>query len=140
MVLDSGIGTVSEAVGACIGYITASQTELSFLIPMARVVKSTPTLNALSLICRYADGGYPYIRSGTNGATYTALGSNPASLWTNGAATRSNEISKLTVNHSYEGIHIQIVFKYQICKTSGSTAAVTNNVPVEIQPNVNFTF
>ena len=139
MVLDSGAGALSLG-GVSAGFISSGQKQLYFYIPLGRPVKATPTLNNLSVVVRHADGGYPYVRSGTNGTTYTPLGSNYTSLWTNGAATRTNEISGLSFTTTHEGLLVNINFNYQICKTSGSTVAITNNIPVALQITGSCTF
>lgn len=139
MVLDTGVGALSLG-GVSAGFISTGQKQLYFYIPLGRPVKATPTLNNLSVVARHADGGYLYVRSGTGGTVYTALGTNLTPLWTNGAATRTNEISSLVLTTTYEGLLVNINFNYQICKANDSTVAITNNIPVALQVTGSCTF
>lgn len=117
----------------CSGFITSSSTNISFFIPCPVVAGGTVTLTSLNTIIRHALGGYPFIRSGTSGGTYTPL-SSMISLWASGKAARTNEISgtpSVTVRDGI-GIYVSINFVYAIAKASGNTAAITNNIPISV--------
>lgn len=119
----------------CAGMITSSQKQILFFVPYPLVAGGTATLKTLSVVVRHADGGYPFVRSGTNGATYTQLGSSSTPLWTNSKAARTNELNGNIGVTIRDGIGIQFLvnFVYAIAKASGNTAAVTNNVPIILQ-------
>lgn len=118
------------------GFITSGSTELAFFLPIG-AASGTVTINTISLTCRFTDGVYGYIRSGTNGGTYTQLSG--AVIRNNGAYPRTNEVDSITATVINGGIRISIKFKYAIAKTSGNTTAVTNNTPVAVAVNGNFT-
>ena len=124
----------------CAGMITGGQTVLQFFIPSSRVLSGTPTCTALSIILRHADGGYPYARSGSNGATYTPLGGDYTSIWTSGKTVRTGEIKSISCANKVDGVLVTVTFGYQLAKTSGSTTAVTNNVPASVMATGTITF
>lgn len=130
--------SVSVSSINCSGLITSSQKNMAFFVPYP-VVGTSFTINNLGVIVRYPDftsgaGIYPYVRSGTNGGTYTQLGYSNTSLYTNGAATRTNEINSVSISvQPGVGIQFSISFVYAICRESGNTTAVDNNLPATIQ-------
>lgn len=121
----------------CSGCITGAQRIMGFFIPLARPIASTSDLScaAMSVIVRHADGGYPYARSGSNGATYTPLGGDYTSIWKYGKTMRTGEISSIALTACTEGISVFVTFGYQLAKASGNTTAVTNNVPISVHLN-----
>lgn len=115
----------------CMGLITSSQTDLYFTIPLTTMAFSSASIRSLSLILRHADGGYIYFRSGTDGATYTAIGASATSVVTNGAATRSNELSVINITPRGPSVMVQLRTTYKMCINNSGTA-VTNNTPVAV--------
>lgn len=130
--LGIGAGSSLSFNAVYAGTITGGQTVLQFFIPTSRVLSGTPTCTALSIILRHADGGYPYARSGSNGATYTPLGGDHTSIWASGKTVRTGEIKSISCANKTDGVLVTVTFGYQLAKTSGSTTAVTNNVPVSV--------
>jgi len=122
----------------CAGYTTALSTQFIFTIPYAAFSGTSISISKLGIVVRCADlenstGIYPYIRSGTNGGTYTQLNSSSTLLYSGGSAVRSNEIDTMTTTITPGvGISIAITFKYAIAKASGNTTAITNNLPISI--------
>lgn len=125
-------GDIISSYCIAAGFLTNSQTGLNFLLPTPPVCGDTVKMNSLSLLLRHADGGYPYARSGSSGGTYTQLGSSQVEVWSNGASVRTNEISSITCTPVIGGIRVIVNFTYALTKDSGSTTAVTNNVPMAV--------
>ena len=107
--------------------LTGGQKELYTFIPMPFLEK-LPSLTRLTigLVLRHADGGYPFIR---DGSTYTQVGDSYVYIINNG--TKMGGISAVAVSNLSEGgFTLRITLTNQLCKASGSTTAVTNNVPL----------
>lgn len=107
--------------------LTGGQKELYTFIPMP-LLEKLPSLTGLTigLVLRHADGGYPFIR---DGSTYTAVGDSYVYVINNG--TKMGGVSTVALsNLSESGFTLRISLTNQLCKTSGSTTAVTNNVPL----------
>ena len=124
---------VSVSGVPCVSYVTTNGTYLSFLLPYAGYGGGSQfEITKISLVARHVDGGYIFARSGTNGTTYTQLGSAATDVWENGQPTRSGEITGVA---SYLrtgcGIQIGMTFGYALC-TDNSGTLVKNNSPVVI--------
>ena len=113
------------------GFITSAQTDIYMSIPLPVTSFSTATIKNLSLVLRHVGGGYIYARSGTNGATYTAIGASSVAMVSNGAAVRSNELTRFTLTRTPTGATLRLTFAYALC-TNNSGTVVTNNVPVAV--------
>ena len=113
------------------GYITNGQKRLILSVPYPLFSGTRMTINTLSMVLRHVGGsGYVYLRSGTDGATYTALGSGQTSVIANGAATRTNEVASFSVAVKEDyGVVITINFTYAMCINNTGTV-VANNSPV----------
>lgn len=122
--------------------IPAGSNQLLITIPLVRYVASPrATCDSLDIILRHADGGHPYIRSGSSGGTYTQAGSGYVSIWNEGKTVRTNEVESVScIVNKDVGINVTVVFKYPLAKASGNTAAVTANVPAIATIRGNFTF
>lgn len=124
--------TISVTDIMCVGWITGGQKDLVAYIPYP-VLSGSATIQALSLNARMAQGGYPFIRSGTSGGTYTQLGSSKVSLVANGSAVRTNEISSFSA-YVRPNCGIQIVVSALYQYTSNNTGTiVTNNQVISLQ-------
>lgn len=132
--------SVSLTSAVCAGYITSSQKSICISIPYQKFSGTTFTLTTLKVSIRHAMGGYPYVRSGTDGDTYTALGSAKTWLISNGTGYRTNEVSSVSVSVVQDfGFDISVGFNYQICSTNTGTV-ITNNIPIAAVVDVEGTF
>lgn len=136
--LGVGAGETLSFNGIYAGHVTGSQKGIEFFIPTSRVLSDTPTCTALSVVVRHADGGYPYARSGTNGATYTPL--TGISIWASGKTVRTGEVASISCANRTDGVQVTVTFGYQLAKTSANATAVTNNVPVSVAASGTITF
>lgn len=123
--------TVSVSSTLCSGCVTSGGKDIYFNIPFSNLHFQTPTIKNLSIIVRHVSGGYVYTRSGTDGATYTALSSGSVSVVTNGSSTRSGELTAISCRRVTTGLHIRLTFAYVICRNTSGTA-VTNNTPLSV--------
>ena len=125
-------GTSVTYINLACGIVTNASKRVDLLIPLARPLKQGASVSctSLTMTLRHADGGYPFLRSGTNGGTYTQLGASQVSVWNKGKAVRSNEIASLTCVNRGDSIRLQMELVNTLAKASGNTASVTNNVPV----------
>lgn len=131
--------SVSVTNGIYAGHISSSQKLIAFLVPYPLFKGTSVSMSSLDVSIRHSLGGYPYVRSGTNGSTYTQLGSSKISIITNGTAARTNEISSFTAALIQGvGILITLNFSYAICLDSAGTA-ITNNIPVAVMCNLTAT-
>lgn len=112
-------------------FVTNGQKRLLLSIPYPNFSGTNMTISSLSMVLRHVGGSnYVYVRSGTDGATYTSLGSGQTSLIANGAAVRTNEIASFSVTLKEGwGFTITINFNYQMCSTNTGTV-ITNNTPM----------
>ena len=116
------------------GMVTGSQKQLWFFVPYAFAGAGTYEITSLSITARFINGVYGYLRSGTEGATYTALGTNLLPLITNGAAVRSGELTDFSVEaEQFSGFRVILKTEYAIARANTATTAVTNNTPVAFQ-------
>lgn len=122
---------VSTSGVGCFGYLTSSRKQISFMVPYPLFSGTGFTISSLKLVVRHIVGTtYAYVRSGTNGETYTQLGSGATSVIANGEAVRSNEIASTKVwMHPGSGIEIGITFKYEVCSDNSGTV-LPNNTPL----------
>lgn len=116
------------------GFVKGSQKQLHFFLPYAFAGAGTYEITDLSIITRFINGVYGYLRSGTDGATYTAMGTGFLDIISNGEAVRSNEIAAFTVEaKEFSGFRIQLNTEYAVARANTATTAVTNNTPVTAQ-------
>ena len=122
------------------GFLANGTNLIVFSVPLSRPLAAgaAVTCTSLGVIVRHPDGGYPYARSGSNGATYTQLGNNYAQIWSNGGTVRNNEVTSVQCINRTDSIRVQVEFTYALAKTSGNTAAVTNVVPVGLDIDATF--
>ncbi len=114
------------------GYTTTGSRDINFFIPSSRVIKATSaSMSSLKITVRQA-GGYPFARSGSNGGTYTQLGSSSVQVWNNGASYRTNEVEQIYVTPYEDGVNVAVRFKYAPVTTSGGSTAMANNAPLGI--------
>ena len=114
-----------------VGHITGGSKTLQFYVPTSRVLSGSIRCLALSVIVRHAAGFYPYARSGTNGATYTALGSTAVPIWSSSRTARAGEVTSITCDNRIDGITVNIEFGYTLSKDTSGTVA-PNNSPITI--------
>lgn len=135
----SALGLSSDAVSVtttCSGLISNSGTRIIFYIPYnVRYGKTSVTATKLTVVVRHSDGGYAYARSGTDGNTYTSLGSAYTALINeNGTYVRENEISAITYTAQHNsGIAVMIDFVYKLTKSADASDILTNNTPLSVQ-------
>lgn len=124
---------VSTSGVGCSGYLTSSRKQIAFMVPYPLFSGTDFTISSLKLVVRHVVGTtYAYVRSGTNGATYTQLGSGATSVIANGEAVRSNEIASTKVwVHPGSGIEIGITFNYAVCSDNSGTE-LPNNTPLTV--------
>lgn len=107
------------------GYVTSSAKQIVFLIPF-NVIGGNATLKSLNCGIRLGTGGYPYVRSSSNGATYTQLQNNTQMI-SNGNAVRSNEISSISIDVKKGiGFLVSITFVNAMTSNTAGTAIVNN--------------
>lgn len=125
--------SVSTSGVGCYGYLTSSRKQISFMVPYPLFSGTDFTISSLKLVVRHIVGtNYAYVRSGTNGATYTQLGSGETSVIANGEAVRSNEIASTKVwVHPGSGIEIGVTFNYEVCSDNSGTV-LPNNTPLAV--------
>lgn len=123
------------------GCLTNGQKRIIFFVPY-NVIGGSPSVTSITNVSlRHGDGGYPYLRSGSNGGTYTQLYSDSDTniiIWNNSKTVRTNEVSSVTISvKPRSGFVVAVNLGYQMCKASGNTTAVTNNVPISVYCVIN---
>jgi len=122
------------------GFITNGQKRLQFFIPYAWAGTGTYIINELDIISRFINGVYGYLRSGTDGANYTAMGSSFLNIIHGGSGVRRDELTTFSVESvPYSGFKVTINTGYAIARANTATTAVTNNSPVAFQINITIT-
>lgn len=120
------------------GFISTAQTETTFFIP-CNYIGSNITVSNLSTTIRLSSGGYAFARSGTDGSTYTQLGSSAVQLLSNGAYVRDNEITSISGEiRSGFGVMITVIFVNKLCSNNTGTL-VTNNQVINVTGRITFT-
>lgn len=118
------------------GMITNSRQDIRFFIPY-NVLGGNPIIEELNMVVRTADGGYPYFRSGTNGGTYTQIGSSNVAIIEDGEPVRSGEYRQdcACTLIPRSGLIVRLYLNYGACSDNNGTL-VTNNIPLVIEGNI----
>lgn len=120
------------------GISSASKQILCYIPSAIPITASRATVSSITgFNVRHIGSGYAYARSGS-GTTYTQL--NGATIWSNSASYRTNEVSSVTATiRGNDGVTLSIVFVNAL--TIGqNTTALTNNAPVFIQLSATILF
>lgn len=122
------------------GYTTTGSRDINFFIPSSKPITATgASVTSLSITVRQ-NGGYPFARSGSNGTTYTQLGSGSISVWRGSASTRTNEVESISTGVRTDGINVAVRFTYAPVTTSGGSTAMANNAPIGLNVSATILF
>ena len=122
------------------GYTTTGSRDINFFIPSSKPITATgASVTSLSITVRQ-NGGYPFARSGSNGTTYTQLGSGSISVWSGSASTRTNEVESISTGVRTDGINVAVRFTYAPVTTSGGSTAMANNAPIGLNVSATILF
>lgn len=114
------------------GFITSSQTRLSFSVPAILTTGVTAaSCTSLSVTVRHIGGNYPYMCYGSSNNTYEQLGSSRVSIWANSKTVRTNGVSNIDVSVRDQFLSVYVDFKNTL-RTNAGTTVVTNNTPVAL--------
>lgn len=120
----SQIITPSQII--CPGTVHNSSKSISFFVPICLSVANI-TLNKIEIGLRHIDGGYCYMKYGTNGSSTIVLDWNKCTIWENSVQKYTNSINSISSTiRNCGGFNVVITFNYPLTTTSAGTTNIKN--------------